>query len=402
MQLVANVLLGRVLGASGVGVYYTFDAWQRTAALVAGVGMPSLTLRSVSRLWASRPGEALGATLRYVLIATGVAAAAATVLAAAADPIARTVLRDPGLAPVLVWSGVSAVLFIAVRILAQALKGTERPAIALSIEFGMLPTGLVGSLAVLHVANVPVTPLAIVLAHVVSLGAATAVGAWVTFATTRSDRADEPADETDGGTGLPIATLAYFWGTGVAQMVFTTLPIILLPLFATQADVGFFGVSTKLLAASGVAISALSSYYSPRFAVHAEDPHALRRLLGASQRASLALFAPFFVVFVIFPELVLGVFGPGFAEGATILRVLAVGQLISSGVGLIGYFASMIGMERLTFHLLVASLAVLLLGTWILGSRFGGVGVAAATALAVTFRSTSLYLVARARLGGGT
>lgn len=397
LQLGLNLLLGRVLGPAGLGGYYLFDAWQRTAGLVAGVGMPSLTLRTISRLQAAgeanRARRSLG---RYVAIAGGAGVAVGGGLIVASGVVATRWLGDPGLAPLVAWSGVAAVLYVLLRILAQSLKGAGRPAIGLVAEFVLLPAGLLVAVAGLAAGGL-IDTLPVVVAHVAILVVAVVLAAFLAHRSLTPVRPASTARTDD--PVVPLRTVAYFWGASVAQMVFITAPVLMLPLYASQEGVGLYGAATKLLAASGVTISALSSYFSPRFAVHAKNPRALRRLLRTSQVASLALFAPFFVLFVVAPSSALGLFGSGFDDGEMVLRILAVGQLVASGAGLVGYFAGMIDLERDAFASLGVSLVLLVLMTHLLGSRYGVVGVAVAYSLAVAVRSGSLYLVSVFRIG---
>jgi O-antigen/teichoic acid export membrane protein len=112
----------------------------------------------------------------------------------------------------------------------------------------------------------------------------------------------------------------------------------------------------------------------------------------ASIHAILAL-----VVFVLFGGLVMGVvYGPFYRAGAAVLAILSVGRIVAVATGSCGVVLMMTGQERaiMTITLLtgIASVAAGVL----LASRFGPVGVAAATSSGIILNNLlQLYFAHR-------
>ncbi len=50
MQFALSVILGRILGADGLGIYYLYITWMVVLSNVFGMGLPLYTLRSASYL----------------------------------------------------------------------------------------------------------------------------------------------------------------------------------------------------------------------------------------------------------------------------------------------------------------------------------------------------------------
>jgi O-antigen/teichoic acid export membrane protein len=102
---------------------------------------------------------------------------------------------------------------------------------------------------------------------------------------------------------------------------------------------------------------------------------------------------------LLFGKWVLGLFGAGFRDGYPVIVALAVGQLARACVGPAERLLNMLGQQRNCALAYAAAFAVNLIGCFVLAPRFGGIGVATATAAAFIVESGSLFLIARRRLG---
>ena len=162
-----------------------------------------------------------------------------------------------------------------------------------------------------------------------------------------------------------------------------------MPQFAGAAEIALFGVSARLVALAAAIQDALISDFSPRFARHHEqgDGDALRSAFRRSRWLSIVTYAPILAVFLVFPHLILGIFGPEFREGVQFLYVVALGQAVSSASGLVGSFLSMTHRQSALLRINAASLVVMLVLIVTLGSRYGALGVAWAYAIAVAGRN---------------
>jgi O-antigen/teichoic acid export membrane protein len=97
------------------------------------------------------------------------------------------------------------------------------------------------------------------------------------------------------------------------------------------------------------------------------------------------LSLPAFVVLILFPTELLHLFGEGFAAGAAVTALLALGQLFDVATGPCGHMLLMSGRPALTMTSNLAGLAVnVVLNLWLI-PRYGivGAGVAWACSLAL-------------------
>lgn len=397
-QFCLNVALGRMLGAEGLGIFYLFQAWYRWLAQVGALGLPVNTLRVVSVL--EGEGDRAGARryLRCALLGVGLSALAiGAVILPFAPELAERSLGAAQLAYVLRAAVLAGALWITLRMLAAAFKARSRPELGLVLEYSALPLGLLGFLAACWLRDLPLTAGPLLWANVAVLALA------VTAAATLLLVGRSPARATPSRRLRELfrpRTLAPLWGVGLVNSAINNAPLLLMPQFASAAEIALFGVSARLVALAAAIQDALISDFSPRFArAHDQgDGAALRSAFRRSRWLSILTYAPILAVFLLVPQLILGIFGPEFREGAQFLYVVALGQAISSASGLVGSFLSMTHRQSALLRINAGSLVLMLVAIVALGSQLGAIGVAWAYALALAARNLSGLLAVRAAI----
>jgi O-antigen/teichoic acid export membrane protein len=397
-QFVLNVALGRVLGAEGLGIFYLFQAWYRWLAQLGSLGLPVNTLRAVSVL--EGEGDRAGAK-RYLRRALGLVLATALAIAAVILPfapqLAERTLGSAELAYVLRAAVAAGALWITLRIVASTFKARSRPELGLMFEYSAIPVGLLALIAFCVLRDLPLTPAVLLIANVAVL--VLTVGAAV--ALLLSGRSPGPLAPSRRLRELFRArTLAPLWGVGLVNAAINNAPLLLMPQFASAAEIALFGVSARLVALAAAIQDALISDFSPRFARHYDrgEGVALRNAYRRSRWLSILTYAPILAVFLLVPQLILGIFGPEFREGAQFLYVVALGQAISSASGLVGSLLTMTHRQTALLRINGCSLVLMLVAIVALGSQFGAIGVAWAYALALAVRNLTGLLAVRAAI----
>ena len=390
-QFCLSVALGRTLGSDGTGLFFLFSNWSFIVATIGGLGLATYVLRNVS----AQSNSAVSAST-LVLKAIGRAAGATTflglfigvgsVVAASASSI------DAAYSTVLLYVAVAACAFAILRIASDGLKANGQPLPGLICEFALVPALTVGALIASISGGYPVdVELAMgVYSSAAYLSAVVAV-LWITLRS--RDRILAPAS-------IENRELPRFWLISMINILMMTCPYLLLPLVATESEMGQFGVAHRLIALSATIIAALASIFGPAFArCRAQgDLAGLHALYSRSRTYTFACYLPLFAVYVAFPGEVLGLFGDDFAAGSGLLVILAVGRLINSATGLTEHFLTMTGGER--EEIVSGSTAVLffLAAGLALGRNYGVDGIATAYAMSFGLRSVcSFYFVRRRR-----
>ena len=196
-------------------------------------------------------------------------------------------------------------------------------------------------------------------------------------------------------TALPIVLV---WGM---YTLLTAIDVIVLKIFQPAGEVAHYYAAAKTLALVSII----------QYAVAAASAHRFTAYHVAGDRAGLAAFAAGTVRWVFWPSLagctlmlllgepILMLFGAGFSDGYPVIVILAIGQLARACVGPAERLLNVLGQQRSCALAYAVAFAVNLFGCFMLAPRFGGIGVACATASAFIVESALLFLIARRRLG---
>jgi O-antigen/teichoic acid export membrane protein len=372
LQIAMSVVIARLLGAEGMGLYTLYVTWMVLFADLVSLGMPVYALRSVAALKARGQGRAAGPFVRQALAL--VLSLGALVLLLpwwAAEPMARWIAGDAHLAPAFQIAAVSAWLFVGLRILAETLKAAGATQRGLFAESAAIPLVILSALPVL-VLHDHLDGESLLWLHVTATGSAFVLAAALWRSLSRGLGGD-----ASGVIPAYSPALWPLWGSALLNVAYMNLPILLLPQFATVAELGQFGVAFRLMNLVTVILVTLAAIFGPRFAAAyaLKDAAQLRHLLKRSQQLSLLLFAPFLLAFTLLAGPVLGVFGEEFREAAPLLWILALGQLVNAATGLVGYLLNMMHQERTEFAILLVTGVAMLVGMIIAGSVAGVLGV---------------------------
>ncbi len=392
LQFGLTVLFSRLLGASGIGVFYLYISWTNLLGTVASLGLPLYTLRGVSSLLAqgrSSRARALTLSALKTVISAGFLLAFLTVIVS--NGIAEPLLGSRSYSFVLRVAGFAAAGLAALRVLAEALKAQGKANLGLSVEFNAPPCTLLLLVAVVAFAGYSLTSNMAALLH----GLGIAFVALATYAFFIHQWGYQPGTGDPLGP-LPLRPLIALWGISLLNTAIAASPYLVLPQFASPEEIGQFGVAHRLIALSATILFALASIFGPKFAQqHAMNHQAsLKRSFRLSQVYSLTSYLPFLLAFTVFADEVLSIFGPEFPEARQLLWVLAFGRLIHSAAGLTEYVLNMTGREMWELLSAFVSVVSFLIASVPLGSAYGALGVAWAYAAAFAIRSVfSLSLV---------
>jgi O-antigen/teichoic acid export membrane protein len=196
-------------------------------------------------------------------------------------------------------------------------------------------------------------------------------------------------------TALPMLLITGF------LLILGKTDLIMIGLLTDAKQVGLYRVASKLSSLVAFPMLAVNAIAAPRFAEQYADGNRaeLQRLAAtAAQWIAVGGFVAAVGLFLT-SGLLLGLFGPSFVAGRSILFILVVGQLANVGAGAVGPLLTMTGHqnEAAIIYGLCALLNVLLNGAGIL--LFGLPGAAVATALSMGLWNVGLYWLVVRTLG---
>ncbi|MDQ3145623.1 MAG: oligosaccharide flippase family protein [Actinomycetota bacterium] len=382
------VLLSRTLGTEGYGAYSYALALSLLLVVPAGLGLPMLVVRQVAAYQVRQQPSLVRGIIRRSLQAT-VCASAAVVVVAAVVAVTLVGSDDTVRRPLLVG-----LLFVPAAALYRLAEGVLR-------GFGQVVHGRIGETTVQPVLLIAAVVTLVALGTEVDAGAAmaltvvagtvAAIVSWrfVSRKTPDVVRLAEPRHDLRSWShsARPLLIL------NGAQTVQLQIGLVLLGLFGEVAESGIFHVALRLAGFVAFLQFAVIFPLAPAISqLHARgDREGLQRLLSGVVLVGTAFGVATAAGLLLFSEEVLGVFGPGFADGSTALLVLVVGELVNVVSGPAAVTLTMTNRERIVAASVSTSVVVNVGLAALLIPRFGLEGVAAARAATVAV--TNGYLV---------
>jgi O-antigen/teichoic acid export membrane protein len=389
LGFIANILVGRLLGAGGAGFYFLFISWKNFFGNMIGLGFPPYLMRTVSKYAGlKRTKDIYRIVITSIIYISMLGLILFSIGYLFRDYLASIILSDNNLGYLLIFSLIGGTFFILIRVLVESIKSLRKANTALFIEYNIIPFFLVIILGYLLIFNVT-SGVEWILFIYLSLLVLTFGIALITFVIFSKNKLRfqfkfKKIEEK--------RSLFVFWLLNLVNVFGASLPFIFLPHLVDAADIGIFGASQRLVAIASTILVALGSIFGPRFARNysAGDLGLLKKNLIYSQFYSGISYLPIFLIFFFIPGFTLGLFGEEFVIGSNILIVMAFGQLINASTGSVGFFLNMINLERISLIINFISIIAMAILLYVLGRSYGLLGIAMAYAGVLSIKNLSL------------
>lgn len=380
-----TILVTRVLARSDAGVFFSATALFLLVTALGQLGTSTGLVYFISR---ARANQSLGEPSSYMRTAMRPVLAIAVVMAIAllvftrpvADVIggahaAQFAVYLPALAIFIPIAAVYNLAFSGTRGL-----GTMRPSALLDqMSRPLLQLALVGLAVTLSARDLvawawvaPYLPLA--------------VAGWLWWQRLCKRRAGRP-----NGPERSQPT-AGFWRftapravASVAQVAMQRLDIILVGAIAGVGQAAVYAAATRFLALGQLAAGAVSQAVQPQLgeALGHADRTAVGHLYKTSTGWLIGLSWPLYLVFIVFADTVLGVFGGGYTQGTEVLVLLSASMLVATGCGMVDMVLLMGGRSSWNLYNVLVAFAVNLgVDLWLI-PRLGIFGAAIGWAVAI-------------------
>ena len=400
INVLLAIVLARLLGAEGFGVYSFIFAIVTIMAIPAQMGLPNLVVRETAKaqadgrwdvmkgLW--RWASFLAFAISLVLIGAGVAAAWAF----------SSRLTPEGLAA-FYW-GLALVPLVALgNLRGAALRGLRHVVQGQLPEFLLRPAFLIGLVLLAHLglADRALTAGDAMMLHAVASLLAFIIGAAMLLRARPAELSAEPAATTHWRPWL-AATLPLAMTQGM-QLINQHIGVIMLGTMAGAAEAGFFRVAFQggMLVAFG--LTAINMVVVPHFArLHAMgDLARLQRLVTLGARAALLTALPIGLAYMFFGRQILALlFGEQFEGAYSALVLLTLGHFANAFAGSVGGLLNMTGHERDVFWAVALAGVANVVLAFLLVPVLGVEGAATANMASLVIWNTLLVLRSRQRL----
>ncbi len=398
LQFYLNVVLGRLIGSSGLGQYYLFVSWLNIFGAVEGVGLPTLSLRRLSSSIAKGNHDEAHLFLKRAVSLSLVVTISVGLLAVLLNVhLAKLFFSDPTLSYIITFVAWSAIPFVLLGLMSSALRAYKFPTLSMFLQFALVPAALLIYAGYAFWVNIGLKPADIFSGYAIFLSLSALAALYIIFYSFKRNKAKEggPSPKLFTERKVNIFPEANrFWIIALLTQGTANLPFILLPYFGSQAEIGLYGVASRLVSLATLILIALSSVYAPLFAeaFSLKQSDKLKTLLKQTQIYSLLAYLPMLVIFLAGSNWVLKFFGEEFVAAKQFLWILAIGQFINSATGLVTYFNLMTDEEK--FETNVGGLILIFSAIFsiIAGSIFGVLGIAFAVTISNSLKNIISYL----------
>jgi O-antigen/teichoic acid export membrane protein len=408
LVFITSIVLARVLGAEGYGIYAYAMALVGLLGIPASLGLPQLVLRNIAVYqtrseWGLMRGLLRRANQVVLLTSLGLGVIALLV---------SLVLRDH-LSPAMLaafWLALSILPLVALNGLrTSTLRGLG------FVVLGQLPGSLVR----------PFSFLALVVLTYLLLGnrfnaswavsmqvgaTAIALGFVILILARRLPKAmKESLPAYDTQTWVRSALPFLF--IGGMQIINNQTDIVMLGALRGAEVVGIYRAATRVAQLVVFVLTAANVVLQPTIArlYAVRDMQRVQHIATQSARVILLVSVPIAVVLIAFGQWILLAFGQEFTKGATALAILSGGQLVNAAMGSVGLLLNMTGHERDTARgvgiaaVVNVALNAILIPLW----GINGAAIATATSLVVwnlilamqVVRRLDIYPTAFGRMG---
>lgn len=178
--------------------------------------------------------------------------------------------------------------------------------------------------------------------------------------------------------------------------------IILLGIFRTAADVGFYSIAVKLSTLTVFALYAINSMAAPKFSELYANGRIDELFLLAQKSSKLIFFVtvPIIFILIIFGKPLISIaFGNEFTKAYFVLVVLIIGQFVSSTSGSTGYFMNMTGNQIVFRNIMITTGILNILFNLFFIKLFGIYGAALSSTLSLALWNIWVLLFLKKRYG---
>jgi O-antigen/teichoic acid export membrane protein len=382
------VVVTRIVGARGAGVFFAAVAVFTILSNITELGADTGIVRFIARL---REQGRRGDLRPLVWVALVPAVAVATLVGIAtvvwAEPIAEVLSRsDPAdVATYLRIFGPFIPLATAATVALAGTRGfgTMRPFVAIQ----SIATPALKPVLILFAAIGGLTVTGLALGWAIPEAFACVAALVILVRRVRRVQGRDEAPSTSIG-----ALAKEFWAfsapRGVAaafQITIIWFDLLLLSHLRDATEVGIYGAASRAVTIGTFALQAIRLAIAPQ----------ISRLLARGDRAQaqtvyqtatwwlIVVSWPLFLSLAVFGPALLGVFGPGFDEGATALAILSMAMLVNLGTGNVTVVLLMGGKSSWNLLNTAVALALNVGLNLILIPRFGMEGAAIAWAVSI-------------------
>ena len=396
ISFLLTVVVARTLGAEGAGLFLLAVSLLASLSVFFGLGLDGVVLKIIgAEALSQRAQSQLRTGLCWILLVT---VPFSTLVFLTADWWAAIVFDKPAFASVLRWSiwalpAMSVFMLLAMGFIGlhEVVRGTLFQNLGLASGFllllGVSYTVWPGRLSAELAAQL-YSLIAIVLGIV-------AVTIWNL----------KPQVQLFGTVRLKDSILwsssSNLWVASSMSLAVIWSGVLVAGAFLPAEELAYLAAAQRTAGLASFALMVINMVVAPRYAKLWVEGNLeqVRTLARWSTRGMIALALPVIAMMLIFPALIMSIFGDGFEQGAVLLMIIAVGQFVNVATGSVGYLLQMSGHERDFRRVTLFAGPLAIISAVAFTVQWGALGAASATALGLSAQNLGALWMVKKRLG---
>jgi len=395
--LVSSIIIARSYGAEVVGIVALLSSFLQLATIFTVLGTSTSILRLIpEHLTKYSPTSAFKVYRKTLYMVIGISLITGTLCFFGSGLIADRVFAKPQLSFYFALAAVFVVFKSLMSLNTQAVRGLMLIRIfalmlILPQSFNLIFLILFGIL--LASMNVPIYAMLGSFAFAGILG-------WVIMECAFKKRM-QPQDSVQLMPTREIFTISLpMLMTATMNFVIGETGVIMLGMFRSETEVGYYAIAVKLATLTTFILSAINSMAAPKFS---ELFHSgkIDELFYIAKRSAKLIFwttTPILLGLVIFGKSVLSIiFGHEFVIAYPALVLLVLGEFVNSISGSTGYFMNMTGNQSVFRNIIIfATICNVTLNLFLVPSKgILGAAIAAITSVSIWNITTLIYIKAK-------
>ena len=399
LGIVANVIIARIYGAEVLGIMAVLNSFLMLITIFAILGTDASILRLIpEHLVKYSPTSAFKVYRKTQYMVIGLSLFTSTVFFFGSDLIADKIFSKPHLS---FYFGLVAVfvVFKSLRLLnTQAVRGLKLIKIFAFMQ--LLPQG--ANLILLIVLGLffynKDIPVYAFLANFVVTG--TIGWAIMEYSFKCKMRSDDQVMDMSAKTILTISMPMLM--TAMMTFAIGQTGVIMLSIFRSEAEVGYYAIAVKLATLTSLLLSAINSMAAPKFSelYHSNKIDELFYIAKKSAKLIFFTSSPILLVLLIFGKSILGIlFGHNFSVAYFALALITIGQFVNSISGSTGFFMNMTGNQNALIAIMIFATSINVGLNLYLIPSIGINGAAVAGMVSICFWNIAALLYIKKKFG---
>ncbi len=370
-----QIILARVLGVNEYGIYSFVISWISIIALIGVLGFDTSLTRFLPEYFQSNQWAYFHGIIKYsfrvcLIFSALIATVIFFVVSLATDYFeSRTSFM---------YALPLIVIVVLTNIRIASLRGMKRYVEAILPETILKPIVFIILISICYALGITIASREAIIILIVAACVSLMVGGYLFKKTVaKISENDQPAYQ---GRYWLSSSLPMLLTAGAAYIISQT-DIIMLGVLKDYSYSGVYSAVSRLSEVAIFFMAAVNFVIAPLIseAYYGQDKKSLKDIVRKSTRISLSLALLSFIVFMLFGQSFLGLFGDDFVVGHYALIILLIGHLFNAASGAVGLLLSLTGYQLYAAKIMGGCALANIFFNYILIPEYGLLGAAFST-----------------------